>query len=245
MPRFFIAGGNVGRGVALITGSDAEHIKVLRMKIGERLVVCDGEGMEHQCRLTKLSDGVAEAEILESVASGAEPDVRCGVFAGMPKGERSDFVVQKCTETGASEIAFFPCQRCVARIDLKSRDKKILRWQRIADEAAKQAGRGKLPRVRILDSFAQMLDAAAKFELGLFMYETGERIAIKEAIRSGGDFKSAALITGPEGGFEKYEAELAQAAGLRCCSMGPRIFRCETAPLIALTAILYETDNMQ
>jgi 16S rRNA (uracil1498-N3)-methyltransferase len=244
MPRFFMAGGNVSGGVALITGSDAEHIRVLRMKVGEKLVVCDGEGTDYVCRLSRIGDGTAEAEVMETVPCPAEPSVRCIVLAGLPKGERADYLVQKCTETGAAEIVFFLCERCVARPDARSLEKKLARWQRIAEEAAKQSGRGVIPPVRAVPDFAGALDVAVKTELPLFLYETGERVPLREALAAAGEFRTAAIITGPEGGFEPYEADLAAAVGIPACAMGPRILRCETAPVVALTALMYQTGNL-
>lgn len=244
MPRFFMAASNIGLGTAVITGADADHIKVLRLKLGDELIVCDGEGNDHRCRISRFSDGEVTADILSSSPCPAEPDVRCTVLAGLPKGERADYIVQKCTECGASEIVFFISKRCVARPDEKSLQKKLQRFQRIAEEAAKQSGRGIIPRVSAVGDFAGALDLAMKTELPLFLYETGERVTLKSAIESAPGVKTAAIITGPEGGFERFEAELAAAVGIRLCSMGPRILRCETAPVAALTALMYATGNM-
>ena len=96
----------------------------------------------------------------------------------------------------------------------------------------------------LLEDIAQAFNKAKESELGLFMYETGERQTLKETLESAGSFASAAIITGPEGGFESFEAELAGVMGLHICSMGPRIFRCETAPVAALSAVMYATGNM-
>lgn len=244
MPRFFIAGSNILNGLAVLTGSDASHVKVLRMKIGDELVVCDGDGTDHQCKITRIADGEVETEILSSSVSEAEPTVRTVVLAGYPKGERADFLVQKCTECGADEIVFFQSRRCVAKPDEKSIDKKITRFQRIAEEAAKQSGRGKIPLVSYVPDYVSALDIAMRTDLPLFMYETGDRVTMKQAIESAGDIKSAAIITGPEGGFEPFEADMARKLGIKICSMGPRIFRCETAPMAALNALMYATDNM-
>ena len=244
MPRFFIAGSNLHGASVSITGADAEHIRVLRMRVGEHLVICDGNGTDRHCRLTKIGDGFAEAQVDETVPCSAEPSVSVTVLAGLPKGERADYLVQKCTETGASRIAFFLCERCVVRLDGKSAEKKCQRWQRIAEEAAKQSGRGIIPEVLVLSSLADALDLAVKTELPLLMYETGDRIPLRDALEGAGEFKTAALITGPEGGFEKYEVDLAAAAGIPACAMGPRILRCETAPVVALSAMMYATGNL-
>ena len=244
MPRFFIAGLNLTGSSVSITGADAEHIRVLRMRVGEHLIICDSSGIDHHCRLTKIGDGVVEAEVDRTVDCSAEPSVSVTVLAGIPKGDRADYIVQKCTEAGAAKIVFFISERCIARPDGKSAEKKRLRLQRIAEEAAKQSGRGIIPEVLVISSLAEALDMAVKTDLPLMMYETGDRISLKDAIECGGDFKTAAIITGPEGGFEKYEVDLAAAVGIRACSMGPRIFRCETAPVCALTAIMYATNNL-
>jgi 16S rRNA (uracil1498-N3)-methyltransferase len=243
MPRFFIAGTNIAGSSISITGADAEHIKVLRMRVGERLVVCDGEGTDRHCRLVRVGDGFADVEVEETVPCPAEASVEVTILAGLPKGERADYIVQKCTECGARRIAFFQCERCVARLDGKNAEKKRVRWQRIAEEAAKQSGRGVIPEVLVLSSLAEALELALKSERPLLMYETGgERRPLREALS--GEFKSTAIITGPEGGFEQFEVDLASAAGIPACSMGPRILRCETAPVVALSAVMYETNNL-
>ena len=245
MPRFFMAGGNFAGGTVLITGEDAAHAKVLRLRVGDRIVVCDGQQTDHHCTIKKISPTEVEAEVVESVPCPAEPNVRCTVLAGRPKqGERSDFVVQKCTEGGASEIVFFISHRCVAKPDAKALEKKVARWQRIAEEAAKQSGRGVIPTVSAVGSFAEALDIAIKTDLPLFMYETGDRVELQDAIQAAGPIASAAILTGPEGGFEPFEAELASKIGFKLCAMGPRILRCETAPLVALTALMYATGNL-
>lgn len=244
MPRFFVAGTNLAGGVALIAGADAEHIKVLRMKVGEKLVVCDGAGKEYDCRLTKLGDGAAEAEIVSERVSPAEPSLRCVVLAAFPKGDKAEYIVQKCTESGASEIVFFPAYRCVARPEGKSLERKLERWQRIAEEAAKQSGRGIIPAVRAVEDYGEMLNVGAKQALRLFLYEAGERTPLRAAVAEDPAADSCALVTGPEGGFENHEVELARRVGFTVCSMGPRILRCETAPLVALTAVLCQTGNL-
>jgi len=123
-------------------------------------------------------------------------------------------------------------------------EKKLERWQRIAEEAAKQSGRGIIPQVGWAGDFTQVLDIAVKKELSLFMYETGEREALNAVLDANRNVSTAAIITGPEGGFAQFEAELAKVCGLHICSMGERILRCETAPVVALTAMMYASGNL-
>ena len=242
MPRFFMAGTNILGGMAIITGRDAEHVRVLRLRPGEDMIICDGKGTDYKCRLVKADKEQVEAEVIEIVPCPAEPSVQVTVLCGLPKGDRTDYIIQKCVEAGASEIMFFQSDRCVAKPDKP--EKKLERWQRIAEEAAKQSGRGIIPQVSWAGEYADALNVANQKELGLFMYETGEREALNTVLEAHSDVKTAAIVTGPEGGFAPFEADLARIVGLHICSMGERILRCETAPVVAVSALMYATGNL-
>ena len=242
MPRFFMAGTNIMGGMAIMTGRDAEHVRVLRLRPGEDMIICDGKGTDYKCRLVKADREQVEAEVIEVVPCPAEPTVLVTVLCGLPKGDRTDYIIQKCVEAGASEIMFFQSDRCVAKPDKP--EKKLERWQRIAEEAAKQSGRGIIPQVSWAGEYADALNVANQKELGLFMYETGEREALNAVLEANSDVKTAAIVTGPEGGFAPFEADLARIVGLHICSMGERILRCETAPVVAVSALMYATGNL-
>ena len=238
-----MAGTNIRGGTAIIRGRDAEHVQVLRLRPGENVIICDGEGTDYKCRLVKTDREQAEAEVLEVVRCPAEPSVEVTVLCGLPKGsDRAEYIIQKSVEAGAHEILFFNAKRCVAKLD--NAEKKLERWQRIAEEAAKQSGRGIIPRVGWAGEFVEVLNLAIQKDLALFMYETGERQPLNEVLEAAKQIQSAAIITGPEGGFAEYEADLARVSGLHVCSMGERILRCETAPVVALTALMYATGNL-
>ena len=242
MPRFFMAGTNIMGGMAIMTGRDAEHVRVLRLRPGEDMIICDGKGTDYKCRLVKADKEQVEAEVIEVVPCPAEPTVQVTVLCGLPKGDKTDYIIQKCVEAGASEIMFFQSDRCVAKPDKP--EKKLERWQRIAEEAAKQSGRGIIPQVSWAGAYADALNVANQKELGLFMYETGEREALNAVLEANSDVKTAAIVTGPEGGFAPFEADLARIVGLHICSMGERILRCETAPVVAVSALMYATGNL-
>ena len=180
MARFFMAGTNIKGGMAIIRGRDAEHVRVLRLRPGEEMIICDGEGTDYKCRLVYADKEQAEAEVVEVVRCPAEPSVKVTVLCGLPKGDRTDYIIQKCVEAGAYEIAFFSCNRCVAKPE--NVEKKLERWQRIAEEAAKQSGRGIIPQVSWAGDFTAALDIAVKKELKLFLYETGEREALNTVL---------------------------------------------------------------
>lgn len=242
MPRFFMAGTNFAGGMAIMRGRDAEHVRVLRLRPGEDLIICDGQGTDYKCRLVSADKEQAEAEVIEVVRCTAEPSVKVTVLCGLPKGDKTDFIIQKCVEAGAEEIMFFSSDRCVAKPDKP--EKKLERWQRIAEEAAKQSGRGIIPRVSWAGELADAFNVAVQKDLGLFMYETGERETINDVLSANQQIRTAAIITGPEGGFAEFEAQLAKICGLHICSMGERILRCETAPVVALSAVMYATGNL-
>ncbi len=243
MPRFFVAASNIFGGVAYIEGKDAEHLKVLRVKQGEEIVVCDGSGQDHICRVTSVNKAEAEAEIIESRPSVGEPSLRCTVYAAYPKGDKAETIIQKCVELGAAELVFFPSERCVSRPDTATLLKKQERWNKLAREAAMQSQRGAVPAVRTLPGFAEMLQEAAKTQLPLFFYEEERDRHLREALAGADTLQSAAVITGSEGGFSPAEAEAARAAGLVSVSLGPRILRCETAPLAAVSALMLMSGN--
>ncbi len=243
MSRFFIAGTNLFKGAtAIIRGRDAEHLQVLRVRPGEDVTICDTEGSDYKCRLVRADKEEAELEVLEVVPCKGEPDVQVTVLCGLPKGERVDYLIQKSVEAGAHDIVFFQSARCVARPD--DPYKKLERWNRISEEAAKQSGRGIIPQVTWAADYGEVLNTAVHTDLPLFMYETGEREPLNQVLEANPGIHSAAVITGPEGGFEPFEADLARLAGLHICSMGERILRCEPAPVVAVTALMYATGNL-
>lgn len=227
-----------------MTGRDAQHVQVLRMRPGEDMIICDGQGTDYKCRLIRSDKEEAEAEVIEVVKCPAEPTVKVTVMCGLPKGDKTDYIIQKCVEAGAQEIVFFDSDRCVAKTKKDKEDKKLERWNRISEEAAKQSGRGIIPQVSWAEDLGEVFNIALHRDLALFMYETGEREGMDAVLSANKDIKTAAIITGPEGGFAEFEAELARKLKFHVCSMGERILRCETAPVVALTAVMYATGNL-
>lgn len=242
MARFFMAGTNINNGMAVMVGRDAEHVRVLRLRPGEDMIICDGAGTDYKCRLVKADREVVEAEVIEVVPCPAEPGIKVSVLCGLPKGDKTDYIIQKCVEAGAFEIIFFDSERCIAKPDRP--EKKLERWQRIAEEAAKQSGRGIIPEVSWAGSYVEALNIACSKELSILMYETGEREKLNDVLENNKSAATAAIITGPEGGFAPYEADMARKIGLHVCSMGERILRCETAPVVGVSAIMYATGNL-
>ena len=238
MTRFFVSPEELSGNLITLTGDNAQHARVLRLKAGEQVLVCDGENRECLCTVDSVSNQEVLLSVVESRESATEASVHVSVYMAFPKADKLEHVIQKATELGAYEIVAFPSARCVSRPDEKSLKKKLERWQKIAASAAEQSGRGRIPRVIVLGSYAEALKRAGESERAILFYENEHATTLRMALESG-DYRSISILSGPEGGLEEREVEQAREAGLRICTLGSRILRCETAPLCGLSAIMY------
>lgn len=242
MVRFFVSQEELNGNTLMLTGENAQHAKVLRLKAGEAVLVCDGAGREALCRIQDVCNGAWSLSVEEVRESTAEAAVAVSVYMAFPKADKLEHVIQKATELGAYEIVAFPSARCVSKPDEKSLKKKLERWQKIAASAAEQSGRGRIPQVRVLNSYQQALQEASMADKALMFYENEQAVTLKMALSSG-SYHTVSLLTGPEGGLEEKEVRQARDAGLQVCTLGKRILRCETAPLCALSAVMYDAGE--
>lgn len=238
MTRFFLSASDMQSDKIQLTGENAAHARVLRLKAGEQVLVCDGEGHECLCMVNEITSSEYILEVLNRSASISEAAVKVSVYMAFPKADKLEHVIQKATELGACEIITFPSARCISKPDEKSIKKKLERWEKIAASAAEQSGRGIIPKVIVLPSFQSALERAAQSELAVMFYENEHATTLRMTLESG-DYRSISLLSGPEGGLEPTEVAQAIAAGLRVCTLGRRILRCETAPLCGLSAVMY------
>lgn len=236
--RFFVPPSAVHGDEVSITGEEFEHLsRVLRYKVGYRLTVCPGNGEELDCTLTEISQDGAVAHIDGRRIGESELPYSVTLFQALPKGDKTAYIVQKCTELGAAEIVPFTSART------EETKYNRARMRRVAAEACKQCGRSVLCEVGELTDFTDVLSRAAGFDVAVMPYELEPSGRI-------GDMKGLdraskiALIIGSEGGFTPEEAEAARAAGVRTVSLGRRILRCETAGLVALAVINYEKGEL-
>ena len=238
MTRFFVTPEEMQEKFLVLTGANADHAKVLRLQCGEKVLVCDGMGNECVCTVSDVSSQQISLVVNIRQASTGEPDVQVSVYMAYSKGDKLEHVIQKATELGAFEIVAFPSARCVSRPDEKSLVKKIERWQKIAASAAEQSGRGRVPQVHTVSSYRQALERAVAANKAILFYENERATTLRMALEGDSSY-TISLMTGPEGGLEEKEVEIAKAAGLQICTLGSRILRCETAPLCALSAVMY------
>lgn len=240
MVRFFVDPTLLLSDMPILAGENARHARVLRLRPGEEALLCDGAGQECLCRIVHAGETYTLA-VLERRVPQTEAAVKISVYMAFPKADKLEQVIQKATELGAVEIVAFPSARCVSRPEEKSLPKKLERWRKIALAAAEQSGRGIVPRVEALGSFPEALSRAAVADKALLFYEQEQATTLRMALQ--GPYHTVSLLTGPEGGLEEAEVRQAQQAGLQICTLGKRILRCETAPVCALSAVLYDAGE--
>lgn len=242
MVRFFVKPEEMQLNEIILRDENASHAKVLRLKIGEEVLACDGDGNECLCTVGNATSAEFVLSVNSRRLSVSEAGVKVSIYMAFPKADKLEHVIQKATELGADEIVTFPSARCVSKPDDKSLKKKLERWQKIAASAAEQSGRGRIPDVLVLPSFNAALSRAAEADMPIMFYENEHATTLRMALESC-SYKTVSLLSGPEGGLEAKEVEAAKEAGLRICTLGKRILRCETAPLCGLSAVMYASGE--
>jgi len=239
MHRFFttdIEGNN-----ARITGSDVRHIqRVLRLDIGDAIVVCDGDGRAYNAVIRSVEEGAVLCHITAPLSTAAEPRCRVTLIQALPKSGKMDLIVQKCVELGVFGILPVQSERCVVQLG-EDAEKRRARWQRIAAEAAKQSRRGIVPQVEAVLPLKGV--DFSFYDTVLLAYEEERSTTLKSVLRSRGCGDDVALIIGPEGGFSQSEAAFLVTKGAQPVSLGSRILRTETAGMAMLAQLLYEVED--
>lgn len=244
MSRFFVSPGQVeDSGIRITDKEDLHHMmKVLRLKPGDKIEISDGAAWEYQAVLRVLTMEEAIADILDKQTFAREPSLAITLYQGLPKQGKMEMIIQKAVELGVSRIVPVFTDRTVVT-DNGKMDKKIQRWQKVADEAVKQCRRGRIPEIGKELSFFAMLDELISFDTVIFPYENEEDRSLKDGLRSLEIMpKSVCIIIGPEGGFSDREAALLKEKGALCVTLGKTILRTETAGLAAIAMVMYELE---
>ena len=248
MPRFFLLSGDDSLGFFEICGDDAHHISYsLRMREGEHITVCNGRGMDYDCEIYRMDGKTVSVRIVSFSPTRTESPVYIRLYQSIPKGgEKFDYIVQKAVELGVSEIIPVYSERCITKPGAGNDDKRITRLNRIAGEAAKQCGRGVVPEISEPLSFSDMIrDAGENCDAVLFCYENEKTESLYSALKalspslSEKDPPRLGIIIGSEGGFSISEAKAVLDRGFPAVSLGPRILRCETAAIFALSSVSF------
>ncbi len=242
MHRFFVDASSICEDSIKICGDDAHHMsKVLRLKEDDQVIVCDKCGTDYYCSIKSISKDEIDLWIFKKQASQTEAPLKITLYQGVPKGDKLDTIIQKCVELGAVRIIPVAMKRSVAVI--KDKEKKLVRLQKIASEAAKQCGRAIIPQVDKVMSFREAIEDSTPADLKLLPYESESHNSLKAILQGSREAVSVSIFIGPEGGFDESEITLARENGFAIVTLGPRIMRTETAPIACISAVMYELGD--
>ena len=246
MNRFFtdIVNKEIGKSID-ITGADVNHIKnVLRLKIGDEIIVSNGNGRDYRCRISSFENEKVVADIIDVCDNFAELETEIILFQGFPKSDKMEFIIQKTVELGVTKIVPVITKRTIVKLDDKKAAKKTERYNAVALSAAKQSGRGIIPEVTMPVTFKVALDMAKSLDMNIIPYEEAEGIEYsKKVINDICGKKSLGIFIGPEGGFAAEEVQSALDIGAHAITLGHRILRTETAGMAVMSIIMFQIER--
>ena len=227
-----------------IEGKDAYHIaKVLRMTVGTQLQIVSSDHVTALMKIEAVTEGVVFVCLIKKMDISHEPSVKVVLGEGLAKGEKMDFIIQKAVEVGVSVIVPVTMEHCVVKFEEQKAHKKLERWQKIAEEAAKQCKRDIVPSVMPLQTFEEVI-RKNDCDLKIIASESEMQVGLKSFLQSQKAFSSILVIIGPEGGIHPAELQFAEANNVQAITLGKRILRTETAGLVTAAAIFYETGDL-
>lgn len=246
MPKFFTARENIKETTLVINNDDATHIrKVLRLSEGDEITVCDGAGNDYTAIIDEIGKNEIVCKIADKKKCDAEPTINVTLYQGLPKAAKMDYIIQKNTELGINTIVPAKMSRCVVKLeDTAAETKKTQRWQKISNEAAKQSGRGVIPKVLMPLTVDEIIERVKADDLVFVPYECENTTKLREVIENAPNAKNISFIIGPEGGFDVTEIEKFKAAGIKTVTLGKRILRTETAGEAVLSMLMYGYDEI-
>ena len=246
MRRFFVSPTQMAEDHFVITGKDAFHLhRVLRLGVGDVIIIAAQDGRTYRGRLVFVDAKRAEGKIEEEIEEKREPQTKMTLLQALPKGDKMDQIVRQGTELGLYRIIPVGTERTIVRYGEEKGRKKRSRWQKIAEEASKQAKRSLIPQVKPPKSLKEaLLSDENDFDAGFVFWEKEQTCSLWQALKKAPSLGNIRLLIGPEGGLTEEEAKLSFEHGLQAVTMGPRIFRTETAALVAAAAILYESGDL-
>ncbi len=249
MPKFFVKTNQIQGKNIIIQDEDVNHIKnVLRAKVEDKIHICDYQtSKNYMCKIEKIEDMCINCQIIEEIHSSVEPHIHVSIFQGLPKADKMEFVIQKAVELGVYDITPIEMKRCVVKLNEKDKKKKIQRWQKISEVAAKQSGRDRIPVVNEIINTNTLCEKFKDYDLVFVAYENEKEHSLKQELkkiqkRNNKEMKIAVII-GPEGGIDKEEIEKFEKHTAKIITLGNRILRTETVALNVLSIIMYELDS--
>lgn len=245
MYRFFVEKDQILEDSIVIKGQDVNHIKnVLRMKIGEKILISDGNDREYECEITSLADREVVAKIEDINGSSRELPIKVHLYQGIPKGDKMETIIQKMVELGGFRIVPVTTKRCVVKLDEKKAKNKVARWNAIAESAAKQSKRGVIPKVDNVMSFKEALKDASNLDVLFIPYEEAEDMEkTRNLIAHITPGQTIGIFIGPEGGFAPEEVEQAKSENISPITLGKRILRTETAGMALMSVLMFAMEE--
>lgn len=245
MYHFFAEHKNIFDDYIDITGGDVNHIKnVLRLKIGEEVLISSGDNYDYKCVIDEISEDYVRNKIISVNEKGNELPVKVYLFQGLPKSDKMELIIQKMVELGVYQIIPVAMRRSVVKLDDKKAKSKVMRWNTISESAAKQSKRSIITEVKDVVTFKQAVSMAKELDMILLPYECAEGMEYtKQIINSIKKESSVGIFIGPEGGFDGEELELAKEAGCSIITLGKRILRTETAGMMLMSVIMYNMEE--
>lgn len=218
---------------------------MLRLGVGDGITVCDGKGNDYETEIERTEQKEVILKITSKKQSETEPNIKVTLFQGLPKASKMEYIIQKNTELGVAEITPVKMSRCVVKIDNKKDEKKKTeRWQKIAESAAKQSGRGIVPEVTPFVTLDEVIEKSKEFDLFFVPYECEEQQTLREILTADTDVKTVGFLIGPEGGFDLAETEKLRKNSIHTVTLGKRILRTETAGEAVLAMTMYEIGDI-
>ncbi len=246
MPKFFVKENQIQNNEISIIGTDVNHIKnVLRLQLDDEIEVCNFENQQNYlCSIKKISDIEIKCQIKEKIESSTESEIKVTIFQGLPKSDKMEFIIQKAVELGAYDITPVEMTRCVVKLNDKDKKKKIERWQKISEVAAKQCERDIIPRVNEVVNIKNIIEQIKNYDEIILAYEKETKTTIKDVLKKieNSNKKKIGIIIGPEGGLDTKEVQLLKENGASVITLGKRILRTETVALNVLSNIIYELE---
>lgn len=245
MPKFFVLPEKVDNNRILIDTEDVLHIKkVLRMNVGDKLLICDSTGSDYETEISEINEKTILCNILNKKKSDTEAETEITLYQGIPKGSKMELIIQKNTELGIKKLVPVSMQRCVSRFEnKKAAEKKVQRWQKIAEEAAKQSGRGIIPEICMPQTLKEAAESIRLSDLAFVPYECEEKASLKQLLKAHENIKTLSFLIGPEGGFDISEIELLKQYNINTVTLGKRILRTETAGMAVTAMLMYEYEK--
>lgn len=246
MHKFFVSSDQIQNKLVKIIGEDVKHISnVLRLQPLDKVIVCDKSvNNSYVAEIINMNKEYTECNIINKIIETTESDVNIDLFQGLPKSDKMEYIIQKTIEIGVRNIYPVSFERCVVKLDKKTEEKKLDRWKKIAEAAAKQSKRDIISNIENVINIENICQNIEKYDIILLAYENEQNNTLKYELQKLDKNKklSIGVIIGPEGGLSEKEVDKLITAGAKCVSLGKRILRTETAPLVVLSDIIYEFE---